>query len=113
MAKTLKKRDELVEDVENFELFMRVPAAGSWRRMRLFNFFQDTETREARDGHCYTFWDFVQWYGPTRAEWYWNHVKMSLKREARDGHMYNFHDFVEWYGPFRAGWYWSHDPLLR
>ena len=76
MAKTLAKadQDELEVDFANFDVYGRFPAAGSWRRMRFLDYFYRAEAREARDGVRYFFWDFVQWYGPTRAEWYWNHA---------------------------------------
>ena len=75
MAKTLEKGQldhELEEDVIMFDWYRMVPPAGSWRRMRLLDYLFRGEAREARDGTYYLFWDFVEWYGPTRAQWYWS-----------------------------------------
>ena len=79
MAKSLKKAaHELEVDLENFELFDEIPAAGTWRKMRFLEHFYRGEQREARDGNLYLFWDFVQWYGPTSAQWYWDHACYPL-----------------------------------
>lgn len=75
MAKSLKKAaHELEVDLENFELFFETPAAGTWRKMRFLEHFFRGQQRTARDGINYFFWDFVQWYGPTSAPWYWDHA---------------------------------------
>ena len=80
MARTLKKRQvelELYVDLYNFDVHMTLPPAGSWRRMRFLDHSFRGEAREARDEKYYYFWDFVEWYGPTRAEWYWNRAQWS------------------------------------
>ena len=80
MAKTFQKRqveDDLRIDLDNFEEYMIAPPAGSWRRMRLLDYLFRGEAREARDQKYYYFWHFVEWYGPTRAEWYWNRAQWS------------------------------------
>jgi hypothetical protein len=83
MAKTLKKRQvelELDADLYNADVHLTLPPAGSWRRMRVLAHLFRGEAREARDQTYYYFWHFVEWYGPTRAEWYWHRAEWSAFR---------------------------------
>jgi len=80
MSKTLRKSRGPLEryvDWFNFDVRGTLPPAGSWRRMRCLEHSFRGEAREARDQTYYYFWGFVEWYGPTRAEWYWNRAQWS------------------------------------
>ena len=65
----------LVETWNNWNLYYEtgeLPEEGTWRRMRVLISIYDDERRVALDDEEYTFREFVEWYGPSRAEWYFD-----------------------------------------